>query len=144
MARPLKFQSVEDLQSKINAYFQSFDEGGENRDRPMTITGLAIWLGTTRELLCDYQERDEFSDTVKAAKLRIEQFAEERLYIGKNAAGPIFALKNFGWKDNHEFSGPGGGPIKTENTSLVAVAELKGKTPQELARLYADIVRSGK
>ena len=72
--------------------------------RPYTITGLALFLGTTRQTLLDYEERDEFSDTIKAAKLKIESFAEERLYSNKGSvAGTIFSLSNnFGWKNKVE------------------------------------------
>ena len=42
--------------------------------------------------------------------------------------------------DKTEITGLGGGPIQTESKSLVAIAELKGKTPQELAKAYADII----
>ena len=103
VGRPHKFQNVEELQQKIDAYFDSFKEGGENSGKPVTVTGLALALDTSRETLCDYQEKDEFSDALKKAKLRCEQYAEQRLYEGA-ATGPIFALKNFGWKDSQDMN----------------------------------------
>lgn len=137
--RPLKFKSVKDLQSKIDAYFDScWDEiatekpaeikDGKYKEqeqkntriqvRPYTITGLALALDTTRETLLDYENKEsraEYSDTIKKAKLRCHNFAEEQLFIGKAAAGPIFNLKNnYGWKDQQqlEHMGEGGGPIR--------------------------------
>jgi hypothetical protein len=127
MGRPLKFQSPEDLQAKIDAYFGSCLDDEGKIVRPITISGLALALDTSRETLCDYQHRDEFSDTVARAKLRVEQYAEEQLYVGKNSSGPIFALKNFGWKDQHqvESTGKDGGPIETKNaTTHTATPEL--------------------
>lgn len=93
--RPLKFQSVEELEDKINEYFSvtPFEEH--------TITGLALHLDTTRELLCDYELKDEFSDTIRRSKMMIENAYEKRL-IKRGNAGDIFALKNFGWKDKTE------------------------------------------
>jgi hypothetical protein len=99
MARPLKFQSVQELQEKIDAYFASIRGEDGNLTEPMTITGLALALDTTRQGLLNYEERDEFYDTIKRAKTHIENFAEKQLYLGKSATGSIFALKNFGWKD---------------------------------------------
>lgn len=96
--RPLKFETPEILEEKINKYF----EDRKANNLPFTITGLALALDTTRELLCNYEERDEFRDTVKKAKLRCEDYAETQLFIGKNQAGSIFALKNYGWKDKNE------------------------------------------
>jgi len=104
--RPPKWTSVEQLQGLIDEYFESVKEPKPVGDtfyfEPITITGLALALDTSRETLCDYQEKDEFSDTIKRAKLRCENFAEKQLYLGKAAAGPIFSLKNFGWKDSQD------------------------------------------
>lgn len=100
--RPLKFKSVEELQEKIDDYFCSFNKDGLNYGSPVTITGLALALGTSRETLCNYEAREEFFDAIKEAKTKVEHFAELQLFKGSNAAGPIFALKNHGWKDKQE------------------------------------------
>jgi hypothetical protein len=69
---------------------------------PYTITGLALALETTRETLLDYEGRDEFSYTIKAAKLKCQNFTELSLY-GTAPTGPIFSLKNnYGWKDQSQ------------------------------------------
>lgn len=68
--------------------------------KPYTITALANHLGTTRDTLLDYQERDMFSDTIKNAKVKIHAYTEECLFEPKIAAGVIFNLKNnYGYKD---------------------------------------------
>lgn len=92
--RPKKFKSTKELQTLIDNYFLDCAENEE----PVTVTGLCIWLDTTRETLMDYQESDEFSDTIKKAKQRIENAYEKRL-IKRGNAGDIFALKQFGWTD---------------------------------------------
>lgn len=112
--RPLKFQSVEELQEKIDAYFDRCDAEQE----PYLITGLALALNTYRSVLCDYEHKDEFSDTVKRAKLRVEADYEKSLR--KNGrAGEIFGLKNFGWKDRTETEHTG--DIKVETIKRVIV-----------------------
>lgn len=95
--RPKKFQSVEELQKKIDAYFLDC----LTNDEPVTVTGLCLWLDTTRDVLMDYQNDDEFSYTIKKAKQRIEHAYEKRL-IRRGNAGDIFALKQFGWTDKQE------------------------------------------
>lgn len=95
--RPLKFQSVEELQKQIDEFFADCDAKKE----PYTITGLALALDTTRKSLCEYEEREEFSNAIKKAKARVENYAEKKLYAGM-PTGPIFALKNFGWQDKLE------------------------------------------
>lgn len=100
--RPLKFKSPEELEARIKGYFNSCKDENGTWKRPLTITGLALALDTSRETLCEYAEKDQFVDTIRRAKLTVEQFAEEQLYLGKQATGPIFALKNFGWSDKSE------------------------------------------
>ena len=96
VGRPLKFPSVEELQKKIDDYFEDRKITG----RPATVTGLCLWLDqTSREVLMSYQDKDEYTDTLLRAKLRCQEYAEEQMYTLKNPAGPIFALKNFGWSD---------------------------------------------
>ena len=117
VGRPLKFESVEKLQALIDAYFTKCDEGEaiEVYDKkkqevvkyyqriPYTITGLALALDTTRRTLLDYGEREEFAHTIKRSKLICENYAELLLLSGNiNAAGPIFALKNYDWSDKSE------------------------------------------
>lgn len=96
--RPLKFDSLELLQLKIDDYFAWAD----NNKRPYTITGLALFLDTSRETLMNYEAKEQYFDTIKRAKLRVENYAEERVYSGQMVAGPIFVLKNFGWKDKQD------------------------------------------
>lgn len=124
--RPPFYTSVEDLQQKIDGYFeyikgetQEVVKGSKYNEckgahvdiketifvrppeRP-TITGLALFLGfTSRQAIMNYEEKPEFVDAIKTAKLRIEAAYEQAIFNG-NAAGPIFALKNFGWTDKQE------------------------------------------
>ena len=85
---------------------EMFFEWCDENSRPYTITGLALALGTSRQTLMNYEHREAFFDTIKKHKTRVENYAEERLYSG-NAAGPIFALKNFEWKDKQEVENSG-------------------------------------
>lgn len=93
--RPLKFQSAQELQERIDAYFENTPKD------EWTITGLALALDTYRQTLVNYEEKDEFVDTIKKAKQRVENGYEIDLKkYGRS--GTIFALKNFDWKDRTE------------------------------------------
>lgn len=128
--RPRKFTSKVQLQEKIDEYFESCwvdkitevtDKDGNvtmstvrYQNRPYTIMGLALELGMDRKTLCEYAKDGRFSNTVKRAKDKVTMHIEELLLEGKNAAGPIFWLKNNGdYKDKQELehSGTGGGPV---------------------------------
>jgi hypothetical protein len=94
MARPLKYKDVKSLDKHIEGYFKD----AEAKGRPLTISGLALALGTTRQTLLEYEQRDEFIDTIKRAKLRIENWTEEQLFTSPRTAGVIFNLtNNFSW-----------------------------------------------
>lgn len=74
-----------------------------------TVTGLAVFLNTSRQTLLEYQgevkgreKGEEFADTIKKAKDLIEHQWEQMLQ-GNNVTGVIFNLKNnFDWKDKKE------------------------------------------
>ena len=126
--RPLKFKTVEELQGKIDAYFEScyanvivkdkdghaiIDEDGNiikelQQVEPIAITGLALALDTSREVLMDIQNQvsegysKEYSDAVIRAKLRCQNYAEKQMFTARSANGPIFALKNYGWDDTRK------------------------------------------
>lgn len=115
--RPLKFETVEILQERIDAFFKECDDKKE----PYTITGLALALDTCRLTLVRYESKDEFSNTVKNAKLKCENYAEKLLLSGSNAAGSIFALKNYDWSDKQEIdlNGKMEVTISGEDTALL-------------------------
>ena len=112
VGRPLKFNSVEELEEKIEAYFIECD----TKEDPYTITGLALALDTTRRTLIDYENKDEYSHTIKKAKQKCENYAEKYLFNGKNTAGVIFNMKNnYGWvdKSSQELTGADGKDLVT-------------------------------
>jgi hypothetical protein len=95
MGRPLKWNSVEEMQDLIDKYFE------ETPMEDWTITNLALALNTTRTGLIDYENKEEFTDTIRKAKTKVEGSYE--LDLKRNGRiGTIFALKNFGWKDKTE------------------------------------------
>ena len=97
IGRPLKFETPEILDEKIQSYFKECDD----KEIPYTITGLAMALDTDRITLINYEEKPEFINTIKRAKTKIENAYELRL-IDKGRSGDIFALKNFDWTDRQE------------------------------------------
>ncbi|MBQ4030467.1 MAG: hypothetical protein II625_01820 [Bacilli bacterium] len=87
------------MQQKINEYFANCDANKE----PYTITGLCIALEICRDTLSEYLKREEFSDTIKKAKLKVENYLEKHLITDSSTTGIIFNLKNnFGWRDKQE------------------------------------------
>lgn len=118
--RPLLFKSPEELEIKIQQYFDScFDFhrdmfGNRIKDsatgefilrqvKPFTLGGLSVFLNCSRETITNYTEKEEFFGTIKKARDIIYAYAEDQLFQGKNVAGVIFNMKNnYGWVDKQE------------------------------------------
>lgn len=122
VGRPMIYKTKEELQERIDAYFEECKgrmledaDGNVLTDKygqpivvgakPLTITGLALALGfNSRQALLNYQGRKEFNDTVLRAKAIVEQYAEERLFDKDGANGAKFSLANNfdGWKEKQQ------------------------------------------
>jgi len=121
MARPLKFSTPEELETKVNEYF--------NTAPKPTLSGLAVFLDVERETLYNYKERDGFFDTIKKAQDRMAAIFEERaVYSDKQVAGVIFVMKNMGYKDSQSFEHSG-----EVNTTGFDYSKLSNAALKELA-----------
>ncbi len=123
----LKFESKEELDEAIEKYFDSClkpktivgevdgvptlievkDREGNvvmEQVKPYTMSGLAYALGITRETLLEYKEREMFSDSIKRAKARCEQYVEEALFDkGKSNGARFNLINNYAkWKEKSE------------------------------------------
>lgn len=115
VGRPLKYKTPEEMQEKIDEYFESCfrpvrvfikdtnkyinltDENGKvikEQYRPFTVTGLANALDLNRSDLLNYDKKSEFHNTVTRAKRKCEIYAEERLFDRDGNRGAIFSLSN--------------------------------------------------
>lgn len=111
--RPPLFATPEELQAKIDAYFETLKrhdkDGNEIEGRAPTIAGMAYFLGfADRRSVYDQDDRGEdFSLPLKKARLYIESFHEERM-TSAYPTGSIFWLKNHAWKDSQSVDLSGG------------------------------------
>jgi len=110
--RPLKFKTPEELQKKIDEYFKSryrkvyIQKTGEflkdpetneyiyEQHRPMTIASLAVFLGTNRQTLINYTNKQEYFDTVTRAKDIVEGWNSEALFDKDKHKGASFSATN--------------------------------------------------
>ena len=123
-----RFKSPEQLQHRINAYFDScrgmvltknglpvLNPDGSPLIRivqPLTVSGLARHLGVTTRALMDYKYQviqqgipDEYLPILSEARQRIEEYAEGRLYDMDGSRGAQFSLSAaFGWETPKERS----------------------------------------
>lgn len=111
VGRPRAFKSVEEVEEKINAYFNYCEE----KEKPYTMSGLAYYLGIDRRTLLNYSKNEDYFPLIKKARDKVQMQLEECLYRLGNNSGVIFNLKNnFDWKDKME----------VEKTDMTKVDEL--------------------
>lgn len=137
--RPPMYKTKEEIQEKIDAYFEKcegtvlnnadgevvLDKYGDPvivGRKPLTITGLALALGfNSRQSLLNYQDKEEFMDTITRAKAQVEAYAEERLFDKDGANGAKFSLANNfeGWKEKQSIEAD----VKNEVTINVELVD---------------------
>ena len=147
--RPPLYETPEQMQIVIDDYFKQCDgqvlkddDGNTVFDKygkpvfigmkAYTVTGLALALGfTSRQALLNYQHKKAFVDTVTRAKMRCQEYAENRLYDKEGSNGAKFSLSNnFGWAEKSEI-------INTNNNTNTAQIDLSGFSIDELKQLIA-------
>jgi hypothetical protein len=100
IGRPRLFSSPDEFDRLVDLYIASCQD--TDKPKAITLTGMVLALGfTSKQGFYEYENYEGFSDSVKRARLLVEQEYENRLVVGSNAAASIFALKNFGWADKH-------------------------------------------
>lgn len=109
--RPLKFQSPEELEEKINAYFKSiqtqaredgellYDANGEPIYiffKPPTLASLALFLDCDTKTIHNYsndEDKQNFFPTINRARQIIESFNTEAVYDRDKYKGARFMLE---------------------------------------------------
>ena len=119
VGRPRAFKSVEEVEEKINAYFNYCEE----KEKPYTMSGLAYYLGIDRKTLINYSKNEEYFHTIKKARDKVQMQLEENALSNKaNPTFTIFNLKNnFDWKDKIEHSSS---EVENINKNISNIADL--------------------
>lgn len=104
-----KFETADELFEKIEKYFD------ETPIKDQTRAGLCVYLGITKMTFHNYKnggQGEEFAQAVEWACTRLENKYELDLNYKNNPTGSIFALKQYGWKNNHDVEVKGTGSIQ--------------------------------
>ena len=132
------FESSDDLQKKIDEYFyecdnrvvQVYSKSSQElvdmkKPIPYTIEGLCCVLSCERQTLLNYEKQEgyeEFFDTIKNAKARIQRNKVERGLDGESPSTfAIFDLvNNSDYKNTNstELTGKDGAPLNTQPTII--------------------------
>lgn len=91
------YSEPKELERVIDEYFDKTPE------EKITLTGLILYLGICKDTFYEYGKREGYKNIINQARLRIENTYEHDLR-NKGRSGDIFALKNFGWRDQQEIT----------------------------------------
>jgi hypothetical protein len=147
MPRRPTFETAEQMEQAIEQYFEDCDKGIEreivtkqgkvvkiNELQPYTVEGLAHFLGFAhRKSLFDYKQKDEFSNTISRARLKIHSHRLTQALLGRQDS-KIAALDlavNFGMQPKMQL--PEGAKIIIGFTNPAdQLDESGGEEPQQL------------
>lgn len=93
------YEDADVLMEKIEAYFD------ETEPKFQTRAGLCVYLGITKQTFHNYKngtQGEKIKEAIEWACTRLENKYEMDLNLRPNPTGPIFALKQYGWKDNQD------------------------------------------
>ena len=123
--RPRVLESPEKAIELGEQYFTECDEKKE----PYLITGLALALGLcARSEIYEYEAKPEYSAVIKSLRLKVENSYERAVIADKgNPAGRIFVMKNMGYSDRCEHTGPAGGPIQVDSKIEIVLTTAERK-----------------
>lgn len=115
---PIFSEDEEGIEALDNLCIKYFEELPNTK--PPTVTGLTLAIGfSAKSTLYEYAKKEVFSNSIKKALTKIEQFHEEATAMGDKCTGNIFVLKNFGWHDT----------VRTEHSGYITPE--KPLTPEE-------------
>ena len=122
--RPFKFDDPEELRQRMEEYFLA------TPSEDWTVTGLALALECDRDTLLNYEQNNQGQHSavpadvirlIKKGKMMVHNAYELDLRK-KGRSGDIFALKNFGWRDQqHTDVTTGGEKVSGLSPALAAV-----------------------
>lgn len=113
MGRPLKFQDPIAFDKMVDKFFDMCDRD----NKKPTIEHLAVHMGCFDQTITDYENRPDYSASVKKAKERCLNWLISAGLEARNPAMHIFLAKNnYGYKDKQEIDTnlSGGVTIKWE------------------------------
>lgn len=97
--RATAYDNADELLKKIEEYFDTTPV------KEQTRAGLCIFLGISTTTMVNYKsgaKGEEIKKVAEWAYTRLEHKYELDLNVKNNPSGPIFALKQYGWRDSQE------------------------------------------
>lgn len=94
-----KFNDRASLIRLIDEYFERSKYDTDKHTEPVTLTGLALYLGfTSKEAFDEYEQKKHYNEILINARFRVMAYYESRLHY-PSPTGAIYALKSMGWEE---------------------------------------------
>lgn len=102
--RPPKFNTPQELETIFAAWRNEFEEGGKLHGEIPDVEGFCDFIDAYRDLLCEYEKKEDFSDAIKRIKNWI-YYKKKQLAMQNKMNPTIFifdAKNNAGYVDKTE------------------------------------------
>jgi len=94
-----KFNNRASLNRLIDEYFERSKNDTDKTAEPITVAGLALYLGfTSKDAFDEYEQTGYHKAFIQRARFRVMAYYESRLHYPA-PTGAMFALKSMGWAD---------------------------------------------
>lgn len=104
VGRPPKFATVDLLMDAFEQWQQEFKEGGSLVNDIPDVEGFCVYVGAYRQLLMEYEKKEEFSTAIKTIKNWI-YYRKKQLAMQNKMPAAIYifdAKNNAGYVDKTE------------------------------------------
>ena len=114
----------------IQKYFEVSIEHGQ----PLTLSGMGVFCGMQSAALFKGDKLKDGFEFLIYCKQFVEMYNEYAAHKKQNPAGPIFILKNFGWKDKYD--------IEASTTQGALTEAERAEAQKRVATFTEDIVEN--
>jgi len=102
-----RFNNRASLNRLIDEYFEHAKDDTDKTAEPITVTGLALYLGfSSKDQFDEYEQTGYHRVLIQRARFRVMAYYESRLHYPA-PTGAMFALKSLGWTDKAKAKKPG-------------------------------------
>lgn len=127
-----RFNNRASLNRLIDEYFERSKNNTDKTAEPITVTGLALYLGfTSKDEFDEYEQTGYHKAFIQRGRFRVMAYYESRLHYPA-PTGAMFALKSMGWADKAKAK-KSGGKTKSLTVKVIQSGPQPASTEKDVA-----------
>lgn len=127
-----RFNNRASLNRLIDEYFERPKNNTDKTAEPITVAGLALYLGfSSKDEFDEYEQTGYHKLFIQRARFRVMAYYESRLHYPA-PTGAMFALKSMGWADKLKTK-KSTGKTKSLTVKVIQTGPQPASTEKEVA-----------